>query len=156
MPNVIARYTDKFVDYCGSKKKAKSFVKLLCSEIVAAGLHVERQETDDPDAPIGELTPGAVTVIAKYVSGGLANDLELEVEALEYPRRVENISERGADILAALHTFLFVEELDGPLNVSLFVKLFKGAWLSDTPDPAFDGDMSMDAAIDRVSLGPAA
>ncbi len=107
---------------------------LACREIVPAGFN----------SPMGQLTPGSIVFISNPTDPeGLTVDFFVEIEAFRYQDR-ENLDERAEAIKAALR------EVFPDVTFAVWAKLVTAGWASDSIDPEFDGDMSMEAAIKRA------
>lgn len=93
----------------------------------------------------GPLTPGSIEFVPGRVeqSRFLTVACFIEVEALYYKDR-ENLDERAEAVRAAM------KELFPWATFAVWPKLVTAGWASDSTDPEFDGDMSMEAAIDRA------
>lgn len=108
---------------------------VVCREIVPAGMH----------SPMGPLTPGSIEFCADPVSNPshITVDAFLDIEAFDYEDR-RNLDERANNIRLGLR------HLFGGRNFAVWPKLVTAGWSSDSTDPDFDGDMSMEAAIERA------
>jgi hypothetical protein len=106
-----------------------------CRHIVPAALNSDE----------GRLTPGSIEFDPRRVEseGILTVDVLIDIEAYHYRDR-ENLEERAENIKRALKV-IFPD-----LTFAVWLKLVKAGWASDSVDPEFDGDMSMEAAIERV------
>lgn len=105
-----------------------------CKEIVPAGMN----------SPQGPLTPGSI-VFAPVFSDreALGTDVFVEIESFPYEDR-ENLDDRADTIKEAFN------EIFPSLTFAVWPKLVRAGWSSDHSDPDFDGDMSMEAAVQRT------
>lgn len=108
-------------------------LQYACEEIVPAGLNSKQ----------GPLTPGSIEFIPKIVEHGLTSEVVIDIEAYDYGDRAENIEDRAALMKLGFNT-IFPD-----VTFAVFPKLVKAGWSSDTEDPEFDGEMSLEAAIAR-------
>lgn len=127
MPLVQARYVPG--------KITENELFAACREIVPAGMH----------SPKGPLTPGSIEFCADPVSNPrhITVDAFLAIEAFNYKDR------RDLDYRAAMMR-MALSECFGGRTFAVWPKLVTAGWSSDSTDPDFDGDMSMDAAIERA------
>jgi hypothetical protein len=113
-------------------------LKIAYRELVPAALH----------SPMGPLTPGSIKARIKKQTE--EDDINVgvftKVEAYDLPDRAENLQERAEMLEAAL------DELFPGVGFGVWACLVKAGWASETADPEFDGDMSMDAAIARTRV----
>ena len=77
------------------------------------------------------------------VESGLNIDVVIDIEAYDYEDRAENIEDRASFMKLGFNT-IFPD-----VTFAVFPKLVKAGWSSDTEDPEFDGEMSLEAAIAR-------
>jgi hypothetical protein len=116
-------------------------LKRACWQIVPAAY-------DTQEGPQG---PGSIFFLhyaATYADDmmgpdGMDIDVLLDVEAYDLPDRADT-EDRAADIKNAL------TELFPGYKFAVFLKLVKAGYASDVPDPPFEGDRSMAAAIERA------
>lgn len=107
---------------------------VACSEVVPAGMN----------SPEGPLTPGSIEYFPHFSSSrGMGTSVFVEIEAFPYKDR-ENLDDRAETIKEALN------EIFPGLTFAVWPKLVRAGWSSDHSDPDFDGDMSMEAAIQRA------
>ena len=108
---------------------------VACREIVPAGFN----------SKMGPLTPGSIEFCADPVSNPshITVVAFLYIEAFDYKDR-RDLDYRAAMIRTALR------ECFGSRTFAIWAKLVTAGWSSDSTDPDFDGDMSMDAAIARA------
>lgn len=127
----------------GSDEKIDQFAEVL-TEVVAAGLHVERlpDDTEDP----GTLAAGDIEVTFREIGRHdlVAADVALDIEAMSYPRRRANGRERGIFIEKAL------AELFPELHVSAWIKFVDAVWISDEPSGANDSSEPVDMTREKV------
>lgn len=136
MPMVHAFVTPSFIMKYKFSSRDKTPLLLLqhaCEEIVPAGLN----------SKLGPLTPGSIEFIPMIVESGLNINVVIAIEAYDYKDRAEDIEDRTEAMKNAFNAIF----PDGTFAV--FLKLVKAGWSSDTNDPEFDGDMSIEAAIER-------
>jgi hypothetical protein len=127
--------------YVGPRFDRADALKRACWQIVPAAYSTEQ----------GPQNPGSIfflhhaTTYADDMMGddGLAIDVLLDVEAYDLPDRADTEG-RAAAIKDAL------TELFPGFRFAVFLKLVKAGYASDVPDPDFDGDLSMPAAITRA------
>jgi len=94
----------------------------------------------------GPLTPGSIQFIEiDTPSYGLNVDAFVEVEAYFYEDRDNNLDVRCQLIKEALN------QLFPDYTFAIWPKLVRAGYASDVSDPEFDGDMSMEAAIQRAA-----
>ena len=108
-------------------------LQFACEEIVPAGLNSKQ----------GPLTPGSIEFIPMIVEDGLTSEVVIDIEALDYEDRAENIEDRAEAMKNALNA-IFPD-----VWFTVFPKLVKAGWSSDIEDPKFVDDMSIEAAIER-------
>ena len=108
-------------------------LQYACEEIVPAGLNSKQ----------GPLTPGSIEFIPMIVEHGLTSEVVIDIEALDYEDRAENIEDRAEAMKNALNA-IFPD-----VWFTVFPKLVKAGWSSDIEDPEFVDDMSMENAIKR-------
>jgi hypothetical protein len=127
--------------YVGPRFDRAEALKRACWQIVPAAYSTEQ----------GPQNPGSIfflhhaTTYADDMMGddGLAIDVLLDIEAYDLPDRADTEA-RAAAIKDAL------TELFPGFKFGVFLKLVKAGYASDVPDPDFDGDRSMPAAIARA------
>lgn len=107
---------------------------IACWEVVPAGMNSQK----------GPLTPGSI-VFTSIISDRtkLGVDVFVEIEAFPYEDR-ENLDDRAEMIKEAL------SEIFPSLAIAVWPKLVHAGWSSDNSDPDFDGDMSMESAVQRA------
>ncbi|MCX6728988.1 MAG: hypothetical protein NTV39_04475 [Candidatus Saccharibacteria bacterium] len=106
------------------------------NEIVPAALN----------SPMGPLTPESIEFVPIYVlRRGLNVDVVIKIEAGFYEDRNANIAKRSKSIEASLRMLL------PDTSFAVMTELKEFVWNSQTPDPSFDGDMSMQAAFQRAA-----
>lgn len=111
-----------------------------CEEIIPAGLNSKQ----------GPLTPGSIEFIPTTVESGLNINVVIDIEAYFYEDRLADLSERYATIEERAEAMKNAFNAIFPdVTFAVFPKLVTAGWSSDTTDSDFDGDMSMDAAIER-------
>lgn len=112
-------------------------LRIACDEVVPAGLHSDQ----------GQLTPGSIEFFASPKSDhdSMSADVFVDIEAYYYDDR-EDTEYRSIMIKEAL------KQLFPGVSFAVWAKLVVAGWASDTPDPEFDGSMSMDAAVQRASF----
>jgi hypothetical protein len=128
--------------YTGDRVKGSNAIWGLmhvCREIIPAAMTCDEVM----------LTPGSIEFYnqqAVYGCGEYGQDVDvvIDIEASSTPSRSANRDERATSIMDALH------ELAPQTTFAVHLKLVDACWLSDANDPDFDGDMSMEAAIERV------
>lgn len=126
---------DKMVERGGESVTEMLFT--ACCEIIPAGI-------SSAEAP---LTPGSIVYLpGQGLRRHLTVDVFVEIEAYYTVDRFANLDERSATIGRAL-TDLFQPE---GLSFAVWPKLVIAGWWREQPDPAFQGDMSMPAAIERA------
>jgi hypothetical protein len=136
MPMVRAYVMTYFDQHFRSSKTDKTSLQLLehaCKEIVPAGLN----------SKLGPLTPGSIEFISMTVESGLGINVVIDIEAYDYEDRAVDIEKRAAAMKKAFKAIF------PAFTFAVFPKLVKAGWSSDTDDPEFDGDMSIEAAIER-------
>ncbi len=136
MPMVRAYVMPYFNERFTVSSKHATPLQLLqnaCEEIIPAGLNSE----------LGPLTPGSIEFIPMVVAKGLNINVVIDIEAYHYEDRAANIEER-AEAMKKAFNVLFPD-----VTFAVFPKLVKAGWSSDIEDPEFDGDMSIEAAIER-------
>ncbi len=129
MPLVLARFNiDKIDD---------DHLFVACREIVPAGFN----------SPMGPLTPGSIKFCADPVTNPrhIVDDAFLDIEAFDFEDR-RDLDDRAKAIKGAL------KECFPGCTFAIWPKLVTAGWSSDSTDPDFDGDMSMNAAIERAKL----
>jgi hypothetical protein len=127
--------------YVGPRFDRADALKRVCSQIVPAAY-------DSEQGPQG---PGSIFFLYHPVTAGddlmgpdgMTIDVLLDVEAYDQPDR-RNVEERAADIKNALG------ELFPGFKFAVFAKLVAAGYATDEPDPEFDGDRSMPAAVERA------
>lgn len=110
----------------------------ILQQIVSAALHAP---------PDGELRPDHIEVLfEEFGPHDVASaDVFIDIEAMRYPARADNLDERKRWIMDALHA------LFSSLIVSVWLKMVEAAYGSDIEDSptTADFDMSMLAALKR-------
>ena len=121
----------------GSVDQIRLFGEVL-QRLVSAALHAP---------PDGELRPDHIEVFFQAIGPHdiTLTDVFLDIEAMNYPARADNLDERVEWIIAALN------ELFTSLFVSVWVKPVEAVYGSDIEDSptTADFDMSMEAALER-------
>lgn len=110
-----------------------------CSEIVPAAFN----------SPQGRLSPGSIEFLGLITDKDcdvMSVDTFVEIEAFDYPDRATNLDERCSAVRQAL------KELFPNHTFAVWGKLVKAGWSSDSSDPEFTGDMSMEAALERAKI----
>ncbi len=112
-------------------------IGLACLEVVPSAFNSEE----------GALTPGSIEFIPFAVPsvGHMTADVVLVIEAYDFADRKANLDERCEQIKQAL------EELFPDYSFAVWGKLVCAGWATNSTDADFDGDMSMEAAIQRAS-----
>jgi hypothetical protein len=116
-------------------------LKRACWQIVPAAYDTEQ----------GPQNPGSIFFLhyaATYADDmmgpdGMDIDVLLDIEAYDLPDR-SDLEGRAARLKDAL------TELFPGYRFAVFSKVVKAGYASDVPDPPFDGDRSMEAAIQRA------
>jgi len=121
--------------FTGAPATPIRLLQFACEEIIPAGLNSAQ----------GPLTPGSIEFIPTTVVDGLGVHVVIDVEAYSYDDRTADIEERAERIKQAL-SMMFPH-----CKFAVFLKLVVAGWSSDTEDPEFDGDMSIDAAMARYA-----
>lgn len=104
------------------------------AELVPAGMNSEQ----------GPLTPGSIVFMtADGDRAWLTVDVFVEIEAYDYEDR-RDLGERAERIGEAFQ-LLFPH-----VTFAVWPKLVTAGWWRETPDPFFDGSMTMEAAISRA------
>lgn len=107
-----------------------------CNEVVPAGV----------SSDMGPLAPGCIQYFPELTKRkGMTVDVFVEIEAYEHEDRM-NVDERAEEIKKAL------SELFPRLTFAVWLKLVKAGYASDSTDPKFNGDMSMNAAVQRARM----
>ena len=127
MPLVRVRYNQWFHEVDN--------LNYACREIVPAELCTEK----------GRLTPGSIEFFAEPQGRAdeMTTDVFVDIEACWYDDR-EPAEAHSTNIHAAL------KQLFPGITFAVWVKLVNAGWASDSDDPEFNGDMSMEAAIKRA------
>lgn len=114
----------------------KDWFRLALWEIVPSALNSEQ----------GPLTPGSIAYAAAWIENtkGLTVDAFIRVEAFYYDDRAANLDVRAELIGQAM------EELFSGKTFAVWPVLVTAGWYRKQPDPNFDGDMSMPAALNRA------
>jgi hypothetical protein len=116
-------------------------LKRACWQIVPAAY--DTQQGPQNPGSIFFLHYAATSADDMMGPDGADIDVLLDIEAYDQPDRADS-EDRAADIKDAL------SELFPGFKFAVFAKLVKAGYASDVPDPAFDGDRSMAAAIQRA------
>ena len=111
-------------------------LQYACEEIIPAGLN----------SKMGPLTPGSIEYIPTTVANGLSIDVVIDIEAYFYKDRAKNIEKR-AKLMKRAFNAIFPN-----YSFAVFPKLVTAGWSSDTEDPEFDGNMSIEAAVARYKV----
>lgn len=112
-------------------------IRLACMEIVPSAFNSEE----------GPITPGSIEFIPSAVPavGRITADVMLVIEAYDFADRKANLDERCEQIKQAL------DKLFPDYSFAVWGKLVCAGWATSNADADFDGDMSMEAAIQRAS-----
>lgn len=115
-------------------------LRIAIREIVAAALHV------DPEVGEGQLTPNDI-IVMHQVTDEIETDILLVIEAFPYPERQKNIDERSELILSVLDDYIFEKQYTFAVAITPL-----SSWVSSAKDvePAFEGEMTMEAAFNRA------
>ena len=113
-------------------------LSIACGELVPAVLNCRD----------GRLTPGSIEFYPcpKGPNDVMHTDVLIDVEAYHYDSRARDLDFRTEQLRTALRG-LFPDT-----TFAVWIKLVTAGWSSDVPDPDFDGDMSMSAAMGRVDF----
>jgi hypothetical protein len=107
-----------------------------CYEVVPAAFNSEQ----------GPLTPGSIEFFARPLGAGdeISTSAFVEIEAYDYEDRRANLDQRAVMVKDAL------QQLFPGCGFAVWSKLVIAGWARDNSDPGFDGDMSMEAAVERA------
>lgn len=129
---VMPYFNQRFM-FSSKDMKPLQLLQYACEEIIPAGLTSEQ----------GPLTPGSIEFIPTTVAEGLTINVVIDIEAYFYEDRAADIEERAEAMKSAFNA-IFPD-----VTFAVFPKLVTAGWSSDTEDPEFDGDMSIEVAIER-------
>ncbi len=132
MPIVYAYLPD------GKNGVSHHALKRFCDQMIPAALN----------SPQGPLCPGSVIFIPTFADMPAGSYATIVVEAQRYDDRAAKIDEIAANIASYLKLFL------RGANFNLQVKLVDAGWVFASKAPPFKGDMSLEAAWDRLVNGP--
>ena len=136
----VMPYFNQRVTFSSKNMTPLQLLQHACEEIVPAGLNSKQ----------GPLTPGSIEFIPMTVNDGLNINVVIDIEAYFYEDRLADLSERYASIEERAEAMKNAFNAIFPdVTFAVFPKLVTAGWSSDTEDPEFDGDMSLDAAIER-------
>lgn len=112
-------------------------LRLACEQIVPAAFNCSGD---------GRLTPGSIRFFCSTFTAQdeVPVDVFVDIEAYDFPERADNLDARTNNVMFAL------KELFPDLSFDIWPKLVKAGWATDVPDPDFEGDLSMEAAMDRA------
>lgn len=107
-----------------------------CFEVVPAAFNSKQ----------GPLTPGSIEFLARPLGVGdeISTSAFVEIEAYDFEDRRTNIDDRAALVKDALQLIF------PGFSFAVWPKMVIAGWARDEEDPEFDGDMSMEAAIERA------